>query len=267
MNASPNITLNISQFSYWIDIPGTIEAVHSIPTANLVSFTVVATGRTGSVAALQALLSASVHLQTLKFLNKMPFLSQGGRLPPMKSLSLPYGESSWNYSSDNANLIWDFSRLEDLEITWQNLSPFLQSVSPRDLCRLKRLSVDGSCWEISYTMTPAEKYLKDKKCTELIEKLLEDRDDFEDLDVRCLLESFDMSLISAQRLSLKKLKILDVAGFVGDGMFPTVSLADLGAMRDSCLRITSLEIGINILGDDVSSLSLVSRDFSVRVLT
>lgn len=60
-----------------------------------------------------------------------------------------------------------------------------------------------------------------------------------------------MSLITRQGRSLKALKLLDLAGFEGEGILPTISHNDLGMVQRSCIRITKLDIGVNVIGGEV----------------
>ncbi|PVH89447.1 hypothetical protein DL98DRAFT_524225 [Cadophora sp. DSE1049] len=250
LSESPQVGLSITEFSYWSDHPETVSKTQSVPSANLVSFKVNASGQSGSVDALQDLLVASRRLQTLIFTFIFPFLPANGRLPPIKHLILPEG-TNWKYTPEAAQEIWDFSRLEVLQLPWRDLSPFLESVSPEQLGQLRYLRVDDSCWERSFLITPNEKYLQDKACTELQQALLETKDGFEELDIRCLLDMFDMSLIAKQGQFLRKLTILDVTGFEGAGTFPTVSRDDLDMIRCYCTRINQLDIGVNMFEDEI----------------
>jgi hypothetical protein len=119
------------------------SAVRSFPAAKLVPLTVNISPRSGPVNTLQKFLAASTRLQTLTFVSMIRFLPEGVRLPPIKALTLPY----WCDTSETANRIWDFSRLEDLEISWSGFRQFLKAVSPEDLGNLKHFRVDDSSWE------------------------------------------------------------------------------------------------------------------------
>lgn len=237
--------LHIPCYKYWSDWVRAPSEIQSFPPANLVSFKGLATGRGGSLDALQEFLAASPRLQTLAFTFLDTFRPEKGRLPPINSLTLP----TWKYNRENATRIWDFSRLQDLEIRWCDFGPFLNAVSPEDLGQLKRFRVDNSCWEWSWV---AEIYSEKESLTRLLEALLKGRHDFQELDIRCLLSLFDMSLIAGQGQSLLVLKIFDLAGFEMEGSFPTVSLSDLRMVQRSCTRITTLHIGINVIGGKVS---------------
>jgi hypothetical protein len=173
-------------------------------------------------------------------------LPDGGRLPPIKALTLPY----WDDTSESANRIWDFSLLEDLEISWSGFRQFLKAVSPEDLGKLKRFRVDDTSWEPQSSLLDKSKF-ETELFTEQLQTLLKGRPDFQELDIRCLLSLFDMSLIARQGQSLRVLTILDLAGFEMEGMFPTMSLSDLRILQQSCTRITKLDIGINVIGNEV----------------
>lgn len=143
----PDIGLSIPKCVYDQSVPGAVSQIRSIPAANLVSFEVSATGQSGyhtSPHAFQEFLVVSTRLETLKSRFMLPFHPGNGRLPPIKSLTLP--AMSWNYSPEEVRRIWNFSRLQDLDIPGHLLRPFLKSVPPEDLTKLKRLRVDESCW-------------------------------------------------------------------------------------------------------------------------
>ena len=224
--------------------------VRSFPAANLVSFTVGLKGHNfRPVNNLQDFLAASTGLQKLTFEEKIPFLPDGSRLPPIKALNLVY----WDDTAETASRAWDFSVLEDLEISWTGFRQFLKTVSPKDLGKLKRFRVDDTSWE------PQRSFLEKSTFelelfTEQLQLLLKDRHDFQELDIRCLLSLFDASLIAKQGESLRILTILDLAGFEMEGTFPTASLGDLRIIQQSCTRIAKLDIGINIIGDEVGVL-------------
>jgi len=251
LEESPDVGLNIHRCVYDQFLPGAVSQIRSIPATNLRSFKVSALGQSGyytSPHAFQDLLVASTRLETLKFLFILPFHPGSGRLPPIKSLALP--TMPWNYSPDDVKRIWNFSRLQDFDIPGHVLRPFLESVPLEDLNQLKRLRVDDSCWPSGWP-DPVEQYSKDEALTRLLSKLLQNRCDFQELDIRCLLGLFDMSLITKQGHSMMALKLLDLAGFEGEGIFPTISLNDLKMVQHSCVRITKLDTGINIIGGEV----------------
>ena len=226
-----------------IEVP---SAVRSFPAASIVSFTVSLLAQCGPVNNLQKFLAASTRLQTLTFESTARFLPGGGRLPSIKALALPY----WYDTSESANRIWDFSLLEDLEISWSGFRQFLKAVSPEDLGKLKRFRVDDTSWEPQSSFLDKSKF-ETELFTEQLQTLLKGRHDFQELDIRCLLSLFDMSLIAKQGQSLRVLAILDLAGFEMEGMFPTMSLSELRMLQQSCTRITKLDIGINVIGNEV----------------
>ncbi|KAG4439672.1 hypothetical protein IFR05_004869 [Cadophora sp. M221] len=246
-------------FHYWCDIPGTDRNTRSVPAASLVSFNALVSGQRGSVDLLQDLLSASLRLETLSFSFLIPSLPNGKRLPPIRKLTVPR-DTIWNSSPEDVKQIWDFSLLENLDIPWSRLTQFLKTVPPEDLRCLKRLRVDDTCWIQVFNATAEVKFARDKLCTDLQQALLENRYDFEELDIRCVLDVFNMSLIPNQGQALRSVKLLDVVGSEGDGIFPTVSLIDLERIRDSCTLLAKLDIGVNVLGEHTTSyLDVLSR--------
>ncbi|KAH8769324.1 hypothetical protein BGZ57DRAFT_1006225 [Hyaloscypha finlandica] len=263
LEESPNLGLNVAYCGYKSDYivnlfhDGPIEvasAVRSFPAANLLSFTVSILAQSGPVNNLQEFLAASTRLQTLRFESMDRFLPDGGRLPPIKALTLPY----WDDTSESASRIWDFSLLEDLEISWSGFRQFLKAVSPEDLGKLKRFRVDDTSWEPQSSLLDKSKF-ETELFTEQLETLLKGRNDFQELDIRCLLSLFDMSLIAKQGQSLRVLTILDLAGFEMEGIFPTMSLSDLKILQQSCTRIAKLDIGINVIGNEtISFLNIIA---------
>ena len=219
----PNLDLNVEYCGYksdevWNLHDGPLEIpspVRSYPAANLVSITVQILPQSGPVDNLQQFLAASTRLQTFTFDSAIRFLPEGGRLPPIRVLNLP----DWYETSESARRIWDFSLLEDLEITWSGFREFLKTVSPDDLGKLKRFRVDDTSWEPQCSFLDKSKF-EMELFTDQLQTLLKGRHDFQELDIRCLLDSFDMSLIAKQGHSLRVLTILDLAGFEMEGMFP-----------------------------------------------
>jgi hypothetical protein len=259
---SPNLDLDVAYCGYESDYMVNLSdgpreipsAVRSFPAANLVSLTVNILPRSGPVHNLQKFLAASTRLQTLTFVSMIHFIQEGVRLPAIKALTLPY----WCDTSETAHRIWDFSRLEDLEITWSGFRQFLKAVSPEDLGNLKRFRVDDSSWEPQLGFLDMTKF-ETELFTGQLQMLLKGRHDFQELDVRCLLRLFDISLIANQGQSLRILTILDLAGFEMEGMFPTISLSDLTMVQQSCTRITKLDISVNVIGDKVGILFSARR--------
>jgi hypothetical protein len=260
LEQSSGLNLVTPKFCYWSDLPRITEQVQSIPAANLVSFTVIASGRNGFSDALQDLLVSARRFETLAFMFILPFSPERGTLPPIKRLSLP--SMVWDYSPEDVERIWDFSLLQELDIPWHVLRQFLQSVSPKTLGHLKQIRVDDTCWESPYIGTHFDRFTKGKTFTKRFETLFQDRYDFQVLDIRCLLDIFDTSLIAQQGQSLGMLKFLDLSGFEADGFFSTISLSDFDLIQESCTRITKLDIGVNIIGGEVSC----SQNESVSLL-
>jgi len=256
LNSLPHVSLCINNYTYPGDFgPYTAGHTMSIPATNLVSLTAWSMGNVAHVEPLQDLLVASQRLETLT-LNYIPhpFCPTRGRLPPIRRLALQV--ALWSYTMDDVNKIWDFSQLEDLEIPWHKLGSFLESVSPEDLCRLKRLRVDESCWERDWK-GPEEAKRYRETVTRQLQKLLEGRHDFEELDIKCLLSLFDISLVARQSRSLRVLKLFDTASFEIGWLFPTVSLGSLRMLQTSCIYINTLSLGMNIIGDEVRGLLYV----------
>ena len=246
LNILSRVRLCVDNYTFPTDYgyPGYDTAGHtrSIPAANLISLTAWTSGRGAVVEPLQDLLVASHCLETLTF-KDMPgvFSPMRGRIPPIRRLALP--GMIWPYTVNDVNMIWDFSRLEDLEIRWHVLGPFLESVTPKDLCQLKRLHVDKVYAE-NDRLDKGEGKRYQKTVTRLLRNLLEVHCGFEDLDIKCLLHEFDISLIARQGRSLRVLKLLDSGGFYIGEQFPALSLSSLWMLQNSCLRINTLVLGV-----------------------
>jgi len=256
LNSLPHVSLCINNYKYPGDFgPYTAGHTMSIPATNLVSLTAWSMGNVAHVEPLQDLLVASQRLETLtlKYIPH-PFSPTRGRLPPIRRLALP--GTLWLYTLNDINKIWDFSQLEDLEIPWHILGSFLESVSPEDLCQLKRLRVGESILKKDWR-EPGEAKRYQETLTHQLQILLEGRHDFEELDIKCLLSLFDISLIARQSRSLQVLKLFDTAHCEMEGPFPTVSLSSLRMLQTSCIYINSLDLGMNIIGDEVRSLPYV----------
>lgn len=101
----------------------------TIPASNAVSVSMRHGTEGRIIEPIQDLLVASKNLESLE-LTHLPaqFQILRGRLPPLKKLVLDIRH--WPYSEDEVTQIWDFSRLEDLEIKWYTLGPCLTTGYP-----------------------------------------------------------------------------------------------------------------------------------------
>jgi hypothetical protein len=234
----------------------------SIPAASLVSFTAYSMINTAIVEPLQDLLVASHRLDTLIFkVRPHRFNAERGKLPAIKRLVLSSGER-WLYTPEDIPKILDFSRLEELEISWSTVVSFLESVPLKELTGLKRLEIDDSCWDHYWQRGGGSGEPYNADATRLLSTLLTHCHRLETLDIKCELKSIDVSLISNQRDSLQVLRLFDVVSFETEGHVPTLSLTDLEMLQSSCARLTTLDLGINRNGEEVCFLLLaVLRTF------
>ncbi|KAH6684569.1 hypothetical protein B0J14DRAFT_573152 [Halenospora varia] len=220
---------------------------------------------------LNDLLVASRNLETLIITQTVaPFSAAKGRLPPIKKLELPIQFWSPPIPAE-MNEIWDFSRLEELDIPWANLSDFLGFVPLKAFAALKCFRIDDRCWMHRRLRFEAPDELRDNElATQQIQALLESKSDFTELKLKCLLSMFDISCISRQT-TLRKLELLDIQGselFWMANMFPTISLYELRLIRSCCLRITSLALGFHVKGRRADSfLTTIAQFRNLHELT
>jgi hypothetical protein len=227
----------------------------SIPAASLISFTASFVSNTACVEPLQDLLVASHRLDTLIFKNiPHPFNAARGRLPPIKKLLLS-GIYRWLDTPEDTPKTWDFSRLEELDISWHTVVSFLESVPLKDLSRLKRLEIDDSCWDDYWQRYPGPGEHYNADATRLLRELLMLCHHFERLDIKCQLNSLDISLITSQGDSLRALRIFDFVTFETEGHVPTLSpTTDLEMLQSSCPRLTTLALGMSRIEQEVCGL-------------
>jgi hypothetical protein len=248
----PHVGLCIDNYRY-PGCPGPQAALHtmSIPAASLVSFTAYTMINVAIVEPLQDLLVASRRLDTLIFkVRPQSFNAERGKFPAIRRLVLSSGEN-WLYTPEDTLKIWDFSRLEELEISWNIAAPFLESVPLQELSGLKRLEIDNSCWSCYWHLQPGQREPYTAEITRLLGTLLSHCHRLETLDIKCELNSIDISLISNQRDSLQVLRLFDVVSFETEGHVPTLSLTHLEMLQSSCARLSTLALGINRNGEEV----------------
>jgi hypothetical protein len=223
LEKTPNVNLILSYLSYENHDPRMVSRFQFIPASNVVSITdskYSCLHHTNQFAsALQDFLVSAKRLRTLSFNWVLPFDPTRGRLPPIEHLVLP--TMKWCYSAHYVERLWDFSLLQELQLPWFVLEGFLGSVRPELLSQLKCLRLiecrlAPSAWNID----SAAKYNNANQFTKLLEKLFISRHDYEVLDIRCLLDSFDMSIIAQQGRSLRTLKLLDLTDFEPEVIFP-----------------------------------------------
>ncbi|KAH7348452.1 hypothetical protein BKA65DRAFT_476866 [Rhexocercosporidium sp. MPI-PUGE-AT-0058] len=197
---------------------------------------------------LQEFLASCTNLETLHLHDLMGvFEPDKGRLPPIQKLIMsPF---QWQHTAEEAALIWDFSRLEDLEIPWKTLD-FLSGSAPLpNFKRLRRLKIEHT-WQGPDLSRPVEEVSENIKCTQFLDSILMQapEDQFEYLDIKCHLPSFSISAITRHGQSLRVLKLLDTSGYEVDGYItPTITVLDLNTLQCSCPNITNLTLGVNIV--------------------
>jgi hypothetical protein len=241
----PSLNLLISGFGCVGPDSMTSTIEQTFPVSNIVSITGIRDGDWTDrfVVDLQKFLTLSPRLKTLGF-SLLPmelFDSNKGRLPPIEHLILP--PWPWDYTAEDAERVWDFSCLQELKLPLFVLRNFLKTTRPELLSQLKRLRLGDP----DDPPTSTNKDLIDAtEFTKRLENLLKDRHDYEVLDIRCLLSSFDMSIIARQGYSLRSLDIWDNGNFRSEAIFSTIKLVDLILIQRACVNLKNLYIGVNL---------------------
>jgi hypothetical protein len=200
---------------------------------------------TAIVEPLQELLVASRRLDTLIFkVRPHGFKAERRKFPAIRRLVLSSGEKQL-YTPEDTSKIWNLSRLEELEISWSAAVSFLESVPLKELTKLKRLEIDDSCWGCYWQLQPELRELYTADMTRLLGTLLTHCLHLEELDIKCELNSINISLISNQRDSLQVLRLFDAVSFETEGDVPTLSLTHLDMLQSPCARLSTLALGIN----------------------
>ncbi|KAH9214636.1 hypothetical protein DL95DRAFT_503169 [Leptodontidium sp. 2 PMI_412] len=102
------------------DLTASGNFLKTFPASNMISLTVQNRGFGQSVRPIYQFLTSCVNLETLRLFDlNDPSQPPNGRLPPVKCLLLQV--RSWPYTPEEVHHLWNFSRLQDLEIPWHIL--------------------------------------------------------------------------------------------------------------------------------------------------
>ncbi|KAH6712431.1 hypothetical protein BKA61DRAFT_692348 [Leptodontidium sp. MPI-SDFR-AT-0119] len=251
-------------FNEFTDYPGQGQSgnfLKTFPASNMISLTVHNRGFGQSVRPLYQFLTSCVNLETLRLFDlNDPSQPPNGRLPPVKCLLLQV--RSWPYTPEEVHHLWNFSRLQDLEIPWHILGLMSQTMPPADFTHLHRLRTEHTWAGID---RPIEEYTQYHEMrTRFLTAILQEApaNQFRELDVKCHLPSFQISALSRHGRSLRILRLLDASGFEVDGSItPTTTTEDLAILQSTCPNLSEITLGINILSSKeiLTFIDLLSR--------
>ncbi|KAH7412761.1 hypothetical protein BKA64DRAFT_337252 [Cadophora sp. MPI-SDFR-AT-0126] len=258
-------------FNEFLDYPGMRQSgsfLKTFPASNMISLTLHNRVFDQSNGPLHQFLTSCVNLKELRLYDlKSPFEPTAGRLPAVKTFFTDI--QSWPYRSDNVRLLWDFSRLEEIDIRWHLFGLLSQSMLPEDFLHLRHLRTEyrwvGADSIVEYTQYHTTR-------TSFLNSILEQapENQFQELDVKCHLSTFSITALTRHGRSLRIIKLLDVSGFEVDGSItPTTTVEDLTFLQSTCPSLTELAIGLNI--DSAKKIStfvdILSRFRNVRIVT
>ena len=152
-------------------------------------------------------------------------------------------------------LLWDFSRLEDLQVPLHILGHMAQSMSLSSFSRLHRLKVEH-VW-VGIDMDDYIMYHDTR--TQFLNSVMHHvpANQIEEIDLKCHLPSLSIHALSRHGHSLQVLHLLDASGFEVDGtVTPTTSITDLEILRSTCPNLKVATLGINVQSADVSEARL-----------
>jgi hypothetical protein len=113
------------------------------------------------------------------------------KLPPIKELTF----HAWPYEKEQVPEIWDFSNVERLKLAQVSMRKFLDSLPAQSFSKVKRLEYDeNTTW------------------VDMLQRLVEDIDQLEELDVTCLAPTELIPALKTHGHSLRVLKLRDLSG-------------------------------------------------------
>jgi hypothetical protein len=113
------------------------------------------------------------------------------RLPPIKDLTL----HAWSYEKEEVPEIWDFTKVEQLKLDQVSMRKFVDSLPPGSFANVKKLEYD-----------------EDTTWVDMLQRLVEDVDHLEELDVICLAPKELIPALERHGDSLRVLKLRDLSG-------------------------------------------------------
>lgn len=206
--------------------------IASMPTSNLVGLSLTRpVWRSGDAhEVMMGLVTSSPQLESLELFRMSNKFYGNKKLPPIKHLSLC--RYNWPYTADEASEIWDFSRLESLQLRDSpNALQFLQSVSSKQLPRLKKLSIEGL------------RLMDNTRLTEAIGQYLLDIPQLLEIDLTCQLRSLLIPSIARHR-SLRRLSLKEYCSRSRGEVVRTLAISELRVLQAACKHIAELALDI-----------------------
>jgi len=224
---------------------------------------------------LNALLVSSRNLEKLHMLAGLHFSATCGRLPPIKALQLERQwvltpEQDWPYTSEQVAQIWDFSRLNDLDLSYLDTGLFAKTVPAGSLLALRKLCILQA--RARYVATKQVMLSTD------IANFIEDVPRLEELNITCHFPRNIVRVLPCQK-GLRKLLLCNsreygVYSENGNDFYDSsedrwIGPEEIRQILMACPLLTQLSLNFKIQGEDgsrkvISSLALI-RSLSAYV--
>ena len=180
-------------------------------------------------------------------------IQKGERLPPFKDLSLY--SVNWPFSPREAVQFWDWSRIAHLRLDKVPLIPFLKTVTPEHLTRLRTFTTD--CWKARSNVEEASK---------LICNLVNKNEALEELSIRCLFRTHIDDCLLAIMKQGRSLRLLSLRDFSQPRDCPksssSLTIDILNALSSACPNLTHLDFDV---GEDVWNVEKSIKTLSVTL--